>query len=156
MPTSSLSDITSITLTTDDLKSLSSGVTYTSVPSTTTTYVSGGYMNCTSAGITLSYEGTNKEQVDKLERHVDDLEKDISFFNDKREEQEKMANDLYDKYRVLIDENAMLRTSFSDLQCEYRHKVACIEDDYRNKIDALTMRCQWLQDQLNGILEKIT
>lgn len=55
-------------------------------------------------------QGVEKEYVEKLEKHIDELEEDIEYFNEQLKEKDAMIRNLLDK----TDE---LKKDMSDMNC---------------------------------------
>ena len=83
---------------------------YTSGTSTTTgTYTYPTYPNIAGTSVTMSpsnitwtvNQGVEKEYVEKLEKHIDELEEDIEYFNEQLKEKDGMIHHLLDKKNEL-------------------------------------------------------
>ena len=83
---------------------------YTSGTSTTTgTYTYPTYPNIAGTSVTMNpsnitwtvNQGVEKEYVEKLEKHIDELEEDIEYFNEQLKEKDGMIHHLLDKKNEL-------------------------------------------------------
>lgn len=83
--------------------------TYPTYPTITGTYPTTVTMSPTNITWTVD-QGVEKEYVEKLEKHIDELEEDIEYFNGQLQEKDTMIHDLLDKK----DE---LEKDMSDMNC---------------------------------------
>lgn len=89
---------------------------------------------------TMSSKYATKEQYEQLEKHIDELELDISYLNDKCEQQEQeahtLANKVYDQDKLICDQDKLIKTLES--------KVSNLEyyTNYLNdRVNKLVLRC---------------
>lgn len=89
---------------------------YSTTSATTTTYSSGPYYTATTVSsppLYVSFESIEekaKQYFDKVDEHVDELEKDITFLNEKREEQENKIKYLMDTIAAAAKEIEALKS----------------------------------------------
>lgn len=83
--------------------------TTTATTSTSTSTISNPLYAAVSAPtLTFSYASDEtKEQMEKAEKHMDDLELDIDFLNDKRHEQEELIEELNAR---LVEAEALIKS----------------------------------------------
>lgn len=62
-------------------------------------------------GVIYSDIDKSKEMIEKLEKHIDELEEDIEFFNKQREETQEKLNEI-------LEDNAALRSAVYTLTVE--------------------------------------
>lgn len=105
MPTYSTTSLGGFTIGSADISTATASSSTTTSASITpdpyyypTTTTSSYYAAVSSPSIGLyvkDYEKECKEMCDKVEQHIDQLEEDIQFFNDKREESENLIKFLH-------------------------------------------------------------
>lgn len=109
-----------------DAASLTNDPTYWS---TTTTGTTGTYpitrIAMTPSNLTWTVnEGVEKEYVEKLEKHIDELEEDIEYFNGQLQEKDVMIHDL-------IGKKDELEKDMSDMNCHILYlegRLKALED----------------------------
>ena len=92
------------------------------------------------SSIHLITEEKIKEYTDKVDQHVDQLEEDIQFFNEKREEDEKKIDDLIGQLA-----NANFRLGEKDTQIK----------NLEHEVSNLKGLVGWLEDTILKIQEKM-
>lgn len=90
-----------------------------------------------------------KEYIDKLEKHIDELEVDIEFFNEERQKQDVKIEVLNDQIIGLVCENTRLTNEIKSLTADiasmhgmlnyYMERIDTLETklDERNKVPEL-------------------
>ena len=117
-----------------------------------TTYATGGYITyntpittayTAAAPMYVSFENTEatvKEYTEKVDKHVDELEEDIDYFNQKLEQQQEQVVSLEEKNTINLNMNI-----------EQDKKIKALED----KIDLLENYTNYLEGRVMALEDKI-
>ena len=84
----------------------------------------------------------SKEQYEQLEKHIDELELDISYLNDKCEQQEQeahnLANMVHDQDKLICDQDKLIKTLEARI-----NNLECYANYVNNRVDELVQRCSY-------------
>lgn len=75
----------------------------------------------TNSGVIYSDIDKSKEIIEKLEKHIDELEEDIEFFNKQREETQEKLNEILNENASLSSVISTLTVEINDLKVKFQN-----------------------------------
>ena len=73
------------------------------------------------SGVIYSDIDKSKEMIEKLEKHIDELEEDIEFFNKQREETQEKLNEILNENAALSSVISTLTVEMNDLKAKFQN-----------------------------------